>query len=174
MYMKLPPNCNRQTEGNKQVCRLRKSLYGLKQSPRAWFGRFTSFMKSIGYKQSNSYHTLFLKHNKEKIIALIVYVDDMIVTGNDSEEMKTLQEHLAHDFEMKDLDKLKYFLGIEVSRSKKGIFLSQRKYTLDLLNETCMTTCSPTNTSMEENLKLCVHSNQVPTNKEHYQRLVGR
>nr|CAN66039.1 hypothetical protein VITISV_035755 [Vitis vinifera] len=103
---------------------LRKSLYGLKQSPRAWFGRFTSFMKSIGYKQSNSYHTLFLKHNKEQIIALIVCVDDMIVIGNDYEEMKTLQEHLAHDFEMKDLDKLKYFLGIEVSRSKKAYALS--------------------------------------------------
>jgi hypothetical protein len=152
---------------------LRKSLYGLKQSPRAWFGKFTSFMKSIGYKQSNSDHTLFLKHNEEQIIALIVYVDDMIVIGNDLEERKTLQEHLAREFEMKDLGELKYFLGIEVSRSKKGIFLSQRKYALDLLNETGMTACSPTSTPMEENLKLCVHSNQVPANKERYQRLVG-
>ena len=75
---------------------------------------------------------------------------------------------------MKDLSELKYFLIIEVSRSKKGIFLSQRKCALDLLNETSMTTCSPTNTHMEENMKLCVHSNQVPANKEHYQRLVGR
>ena len=80
VYMELPPGCNQQTKGNKQVCRLRKSLYGLKQSPRAWFGRFTSFMKSIGYKQSNSDHTLFLKHNLEQITTLIVYVDDMIVT----------------------------------------------------------------------------------------------
>uniref|UniRef100_A0A2N9EG31 Integrase catalytic domain-containing protein n=1 Tax=Fagus sylvatica TaxID=28930 RepID=A0A2N9EG31_FAGSY len=174
VYMELPPGCNLQTEGNKQVCRLRKSLYGLKQSPRAWFGRFTSFMKSIGYKQSNSDHTLFLKHNEEQITALIVYVDDMIVTGNDLEERKTLQEHLAREFEMKDLGELKYFLGIEVSRSKKGIFLSQRKYALDLLNETGMTACSPASTPMEENLKLCVHSNQVPANKERYQRLVGR
>ena len=172
--MELPPGCNQQTKDNKQVCRLRKSLYGLKQSPRAWFGRFTSFMKSIGYKQSNSDHTLFLKHNKEQIITLIVYVDDMIVTRKDFEERKTLQEHLAHEFEMKDLGELKYFLGIKVSRSKKSIFQSQRKYALDLLNETSMTTCSPTNTPMEENLKLCVHSNQVPANKEHYQRLIGR
>jgi hypothetical protein len=174
VYMELPPGCNRQTEGNKQVCRLRKSLYGLKQSPRAWFGRFASFMKSIGYKQSNSDHTLFLKHNEEQITALIVYVDDMIVIGNDPEERKTLQEHLAREFEMKDLGELKYFLGIEVSRSNKGIFLSQRKYALDLLNETGMTACSPASTPMEENLKLCVHSNQVPANKERYQRLVGR
>ncbi|RVW24626.1 Retrovirus-related Pol polyprotein from transposon RE1 [Vitis vinifera] len=97
----VPPGCNQQTKGNKQVCKLRKSLYGLKQSPRVWFGRFTSFMKSIGYKQSNSDHTLFLKHNKEQITTLIVYVDDMIVTRKDFEERKTLQEHLAHEFEMK-------------------------------------------------------------------------
>ena len=98
----------------------------------------------------------------------------MIVIGNDSEERKTLQKHFAREFEMKDLSELKYFLGIEVSRSKKGIFLSQRKYVLDLLNVTGMTTYSPASTPMEENLKLCMHSNQVPANKEHYQRLVGR
>ncbi|KAL6323336.1 hypothetical protein AAG906_029343 [Vitis piasezkii] len=152
VYMELSPGCNPQTKGNKQ------------QSARAWFGRFTSFMKSIGYKQSNSDHTLFLKYNEDQIIALIVYVDDMIVTRNDFEERKTLQKHLAREFEMKDL----------VSRSKKGIFLSQRKYALDLLNEMGMTTCSPASTPMEENLKLCMHSNQVPANKKRYQRLVGR
>ena len=103
-----------------------------------------------------------------------MYFDDMMVTGNDSEERKTLQKHFAREFEMKDLSELKYFLGIEVSRSKKGIFLSQRKYVLDLLNVTGMTTYSPASTPMEENLKLCMHSNQVPANKEHYQRLVGR
>ncbi|KAL0461886.1 UNVERIFIED_CONTAM: Retrovirus-related Pol polyprotein from transposon RE1 [Sesamum latifolium] len=115
----------------------------------------------FGYKQSNSDHTLFLKHNKEKVTALIVYVDDMIVTGNDPEERKALQKHLAREFKMKDLGQLKYFLGIEVSRSQKGIFLSQRKYALDLLNETGMTACSPASTPMEENLKLSMHPSQV-------------
>jgi len=125
VYMKLPPGCIMQTQGNIQVCRLRKSLYGLKQSPRAWFERFTKFMKSIGYKQSNSDHTIFLKIDKKAITALIVYIDDIIVTGNNLEEKKALQNHLAQEFEMKSLSHLKYFLGIEVSRSKDGIFLSQ-------------------------------------------------
>ncbi|XXG51736.1 hypothetical protein AAC387_Pa03g0242 [Persea americana] len=147
VYMELPPGCNMQLEGSKQA---------------------------FGYKQSNSDHTLFLKHNKEKITALIVYVDDMIVTGNDLEERKALQNHLAREFEMKDLGPLKYFLGIEVVRSKKGIFLSQRKYALDLLNETGMSASSPVSTPMEENLKLGMHPNQIPANKERYQRLVGR
>jgi hypothetical protein len=132
-------------------------------------------MKSIGYKQSNSDHTLFLKiERKKEVTALIVYVDDMIVTENNPEEQKALQNRLAQEFEMKSLGHLKYFLGIEVSRLKEGIFLSQRKYALDLLKETRMTTCSPVSTPIEENLKLSIHPQQIHTNKEHYQRLVGR
>ena len=172
--MELPPGCNMQSEGGKHVCRLQKALYGLMQSPRAWFGRFTKSMKAFGYKQSNSDHTLFVKHNKGMITCLIVYVDDMIVTRNDLEERITLQNHLARKFEMKDLGPLKYFFGIEVSRSKEGVFLSQRQYALNLLSETGMTACSPSSTPMEENLKLGIYPDQVPINKERYQRLVGR
>ena len=156
------------------MCRLKKSLYGLKQSPRAWFGRFTKSMRAFGYRQSNSDHTLFLKKQRGKIIALIVYVDDMVVTGNDSEEKKAVQNYLSRELEMKDLGPLKYFLGIEVSRSAKGLFLSQIKYALDLLQETGMSACQPVDTPVEEGLKLCIDSNQVPVEKGRYQRLVGR
>ena len=75
---------------------------------------------------------------------------------------------------MKDLGHLKYFLGIEVSRSYKGIFLSQRKHVLDLLQETGMSVCQPANTPVEEGLKLCVETNQVPVDNERYQRFFGR
>jgi hypothetical protein len=141
VYMELPPGCKIPEAYDKSVCKLKKSLYGLKQSPRAWFGRFTKSMKEFGYCQSNADHTLFIKKQQGKITALIVYVDDMVVTGNDDEERKALQSYLSKEFEMKDLGPLKYFLGIEVSRSSKGIFLSQRKYTLDLLEETGMSAC---------------------------------
>ena len=73
------------------VCRLRKALYGLKQSPRAWFDRFTAAMKKYGYKQSNSDHTLFLKRQGELVTCLLIYVDDMILTGNDEEEIMSLK-----------------------------------------------------------------------------------
>ncbi|BBH02251.1 transposable element gene [Prunus dulcis] len=134
VYMDIPPGYNTTQTGT--VCRLRKALYGLKQSPRAWFGRFTMAMKNNGFKQCNSDHTLFLKHRKGKVTALIIYVDDMIITGNDKQEISQLQDYLATEFEMKDLGGLKYFLGIEVARSQQGIFLSQRKYVLDLLTDT--------------------------------------
>jgi hypothetical protein len=75
-------------------------------------------MKKYGYNQSNSDRTLFLKHQQGKVTALIIHVDDMIITGDDSKEMSRLQEQLATEFEMKNLGGLKYFLGIEVARSK--------------------------------------------------------
>ena len=172
--MDLPLGCIIPKIHSQKVCRLKKSLYGLKQSPRSWFRRFTKSMRAFGYHQSNSYHTLFLKKQHDKITTLIVYVDDMVVIGNDPEEMKNLQNYLSKEFEMKDLGPLKYLLGIKVSRSKKGIFLSQRKYTLDLLQETSISACQLADTPVEEGLKLCVHSNQIPVEKRKYQRLVGK
>nr|GEX50865.1 hypothetical protein [Tanacetum cinerariifolium] len=79
---------------------------GLKQSPRAWFGRFTLAMKRYGFKQSNSDHTLFLKNRKNHVTCLIIYVDDMVIAGNDEEEIKRLKEGLFTEFEMKDLGNL--------------------------------------------------------------------
>ncbi|KAH9783645.1 hypothetical protein KPL71_009401 [Citrus sinensis] len=174
IYMDLPPGCSGPERLNQKVCKLKKSLYGLKQSPRAWFGKFTKAMVRFGYNQSNSDHTLFIKKRQGKITALIVYVDDMVVTSNDEEETEALQKYLSREFEMKDLGALKYFLGIEVSRSKGGIFLSQRKYALDLLHETGMTACQPIDTPIEEGLKFCITSDQVPVDKGRYQRLIGR
>ncbi|CAL2243576.1 unnamed protein product [Prunus armeniaca] len=173
IYMDLPPGIP-VTSKKGVVGKLRKSLYGLKQSPRAWFGRFAAFIKKFEYVQSNSDHILFLKRHKGKLTALIIYVDDMIVTGDDQAEMQNLHKYLASEFEMKSLGDLKYFLGIEVARSKHGIFLSQRKYILDLLAETGMLDCKPIDTPSEQNHKLGLYPDQVPTDKERYQRLVGK
>ena len=79
---------------------------------------------------------MFIKFDNGKITILIVYVDDIVVTGDNHEEMARLKKYLATQFEIKDLGKLRYFLGIEVARLEKGIFLSQRKYVIDLLKET--------------------------------------
>ena len=118
VYMRLPPGFER---GKNQVCKLKKALYGLKQSPRAWFNRFGKAVKGFGYMQSQADHTLFFKMRCGKITCLIIYVDDMIITGDDGEEMASLRNNLFKEFEMKDLGSLKYFLGIEVMRSCQGI-----------------------------------------------------
>jgi Reverse transcriptase (RNA-dependent DNA polymerase) len=173
IYMEIPPgySCS---GSSPQVCELKKALYGLKQSPRAWFERFCSAMKKYEYSQSESDHTLFYRKRCGKITILIIYVDDIIIIGDDQDEIKKLQGRLCKEFEMKNLGRLKYFLGIEVARSKEGISLSQRKYVLDLLSETEMLDCKPVDTPVVQNLKLGELQDQVPTNKEKYQRLVGK
>ncbi|CAL2262844.1 unnamed protein product [Prunus armeniaca] len=113
VYMGIPLGYNTTQTG--KVYRLQKALYILKQSPRAWFGRFTMAMKNNGFKQSNSDHILFLKHHKGNGTALLIYVDDMFITVNVKHEISQLQDYLSTEFKMKDLGGLKYFLGIDVA-----------------------------------------------------------
>ena len=151
--MNIPPGFEENT-GNK-VCKLKKALYELKQSPRAWFGRFSKVMKDSGYKQSQGDHTLFIKHLAVGgVSALLIYVDDIIVTVNDEREKHKVKQRLTIEFEIKKLGKLKCFLGIEVAYSTQGIFISQQKYVTDLLAETEKIECKPVSTPMDPNHKL--------------------
>ncbi|XP_024020138.1 uncharacterized protein LOC112091248 [Morus notabilis] len=157
------------------VCRLKKALYGLKQSPRAWFGRFAKVMLATGYKQKQGDHPLFIKHSPSGgVAALLVYVDDIILTRDDVREKQVLSQHLAKQFEIKALGRFKYFLGIEVAHSKQGIFFSQQKYVTDLLKETGKTACKPTSTPIYLNFKLGKEEEDAAVNREMYQHLVGR
>nr|ABA94321.1 retrotransposon protein, putative, unclassified [Oryza sativa Japonica Group] len=172
VYMEIPPGFgNSQTVG--KVCKLKKSLYGLKQSPRAWFDRFRHAVCDMGYSQCNGDHTIFYKHRGTHITILAVYVDDIVITGDDVEEIRCLKERLGKAFEVKDLGPLRYFLGIEIARSSKGIVLSQRKYVLDLLTDIGMLGCRASTTPIDRNHQLCAQSGD-PVDKEAYQRLVGR
>ncbi|XP_071683308.1 uncharacterized protein [Lolium perenne] len=172
VYMDIPPGFSTPRTSGK-VCRLRKSLYGLKQSPRAWFDIFRRVICAMRYKQCNGDHTVFYRHSNSKITILAVYVDDIIITGDDEVEISRLKDSLRKEFEVKDLGQLKYFLGIEIARSPKGIVLSQRKYVLDLLSDIGMLGCRVASTPIDQNHKLCAESGE-PVNKEKYQKLVGR
>jgi hypothetical protein len=131
-------------------------------------------MIRYGFVQSNADHTLFLKHRKKKVTTIIIYVDDMIITGDDIEEISRLKEQLSAQFEIKNLGRLKYFLGIEMAKSWRGILLSQRKYMLDVLFEVGLLKCKPADTPIVQYHKLTKHTDQVPTNKGRCQRLVGK
>ena len=133
--MEQPPGFVAQGEIGK-VCHLRKSLYGLKQSPRAWFGKFSQAVEKFGLQKSKSDHSVFYRNSSSSIILLVVYVNDIVITGSDSTGISSLKSFLHGQFHTKDLGMLRYFLGVEVIRSKHGIFLSKRKYVLDLLSET--------------------------------------
>ena len=147
VYMEQPPGFVAQGECQK-VCRLRKAIYGLKQSPRAWFDKFTEAVLQIGLSRSVTDHSLFFSNSSAGLVIVVVYVDDIIITGSDTPGISRVKEGLQRRFHTKDLGQLRYFLGIEVLRSRSGINLSQRKYALDLLHETGMTESKPVSTPM--------------------------
>uniref|UniRef100_A0A2N9IQ13 Integrase catalytic domain-containing protein n=1 Tax=Fagus sylvatica TaxID=28930 RepID=A0A2N9IQ13_FAGSY len=175
IYMDTPPGFRAEGEYAGKVCRLRKSLYGLKQSPRAWFSRFSEVILSMEFVRCHSDHTCFIRRRLDGCcIILLVYVDDIILTGDDAPGISQVKQDLGKVFDVKDLGSLRYFLGIEVARSRNGISLSQRKYTLDLLQDTGMLGCRPASTPMDPNLKLSTESGDLLLNPSMYQRLVGR
>ena len=123
VYMEQPPGFVAQGEIGK-VCRLRKSLYGLKQSPHAWFDKFSQAVEKFGLQKSKSDHFVFYRNSSSGIILLVVYVNDIVITGSDSTRISSLKSFRHGQFHTKDLGMLRYFLGVEVMRSKHEIFLS--------------------------------------------------
>ena len=109
VYMEQPPSFVGQGESG-LVCKLRRSLYGLKQSPRAWFSRFSSVVQVFGMIRSIADHSIFYHHTSAGYcIYLIVYVDDIVITGNDQDGIQKLKQHLFNHFQTKDLGKLQLF-----------------------------------------------------------------
>ena len=172
VYMKLPPGFERSDPN--LVCRLRKSLYGLKQAPRCWFSKLVTALKGYGFLQSYSDYSLFTYTKGNVQINVLVYVDDLIISGNDSAALKTFKAYLSDCFKMKDLGVLKYFLGIEVARSSAGLFLCQRKYTLDIVSEAGLLGAKPCGFPIEQNHRLGLANGELLSNPESYRRLVGR
>lgn len=172
VYIKLPPGF--ESSSPNKVCRLRKSLYGLKQAPRCWFAKLVSALKKYGFLQSYSDYSLFTYTKGEIQINVLVYVDDLLISGNDSAALRAFKAYLSDCFHMKDLGSLKYFLGIEVARSSSGLFLCQRKYTLDIISEVGLLGAKPADCPIEQNHKLGLANGQLFSAPASYRRLVGR
>ena len=105
----------------------------MKQAPRVWFHRFSSFLLKLGFLSSRADSSLFVYHSLVGTVYLLLYVDDMVITESNSSMVQTLITRLSKEFSMKDLVDLHYFLGVEVQANEKGLFLNQTKYALDLL-----------------------------------------
>lgn len=130
---------------------------------------------SLGYKQSQADHSLFVKLvSPNSFTALLIYVDDMILSGNDPTEISYVKRKLDELFKIKDLGFLKFYLGLEVARSSKGISLCQRKYTLELLEDASLLACKPASTPMTTTVKLVKDDGHQHEDVASYRRLVGQ
>ncbi|KAJ3705308.1 hypothetical protein LUZ61_009013 [Rhynchospora tenuis] len=145
VYMSQPPDFIDASKPD-HVCLLSKSIYGLKQSPRAWFSKLSQALLNYGFVASHYDPSLFLAHVHNHIVVVLVYVDDIVITGSDSNIVNSCITHLHANFAIKDLGELHYFLGLAVTTTDQGLQLTQTKYIHDLLLRTNMLDAKPTTT----------------------------
>lgn len=172
VYMAQPPGFVDHLYPN-HVCRLNKAIYGLRQAPRAWFLRFSSEIIAAGFSCSKADPSMFILKNSQGTVILLLYVDDIILTGSSDSLIESVINYLASRFAMKDLGALHYFLGIEAKRSSSSLELTQTKYTLSVLSKMKMLDCKPCSTPVSSGRKLSVHEGNILDDPTQYRQLVG-
>ncbi|KAG7548326.1 Integrase catalytic core [Arabidopsis suecica] len=172
IFMEQPPGFESR-EHPDHVCKLKKALYGLKQAPRAWYGKVAQFLQFCGYEASNSDPSLFFKKKGGVHVVVLLYVDDMIITGNDDAEIARLQEDMSIRFEMKKLGELNNFLGLEVERVKDGIFVGQQGYARRIVEKFGVHEGKTRTTPMDVNIKLRRDEGSLLPDARPYRALVG-
>ncbi|KAL4290467.1 hypothetical protein GQ457_14G000950 [Hibiscus cannabinus] len=171
VYMKLPLGYKHAgSDSSRLVCKLNKSIYGLKQASRQWFGTFSQVVLKYGFNQSPSDHSLFVKGTGDDFVALLVYVDDIILAGKNLELLQGVQLFLKEHFKLKELGELKYFLGFEIARNSTGISLSQRQYTLQLLEDSKSLAKKPADLPILSPHKLSKNEGELLTDPADYRR----
>ncbi|GKV16980.1 hypothetical protein SLEP1_g27540 [Rubroshorea leprosula] len=178
VYMKPPPGLNHPPN---KVCRLRYALYGLKQSPRAWYAKFSATVSEFGFTSIPHDTTLFIRKTARGMVLLLLYVDvllllyvdDMIIIGDDVAGVEKLKQSLSQKFEMKDLGFLSYFLGLEVTSSNDGYLLSQVKYVSDLVSKAELNDGKSVSTPLEPHVKLTPMDGSSLSDPTRYQQLVS-
>jgi Reverse transcriptase (RNA-dependent DNA polymerase) len=147
VFMVQPPGFVDQTFPN-HVCRLNKFLYGLKHAPRAWFQKLNTALLQLGFKSSSFDPSFFVLNTGKHVILILIYVDDIIITGSDAQAVQSCINQLSSQFALKDLGTLNFFLGIEARFCDQGLTLTQTKYILDLLKKVNMIDAKPCLTPM--------------------------
>lgn len=156
------------------VCKLKKSLYGLKKAPWAWYAKMDSFVLDTSFSCCHSDNTVYTKKVGKSLIILVLYVDDLILTGSDPKLINHVKSSLKKQFEMKNLGHLHYFLGLQVLQSKEDISLSQSKYAYDILCHFHMEEYKPTPSPFHFGVKLSVTCTSPEVDVALYRQLVGK
>ncbi|KAL5729905.1 hypothetical protein ACHQM5_002793 [Ranunculus cassubicifolius] len=174
VYMIQPPGFQDPLKPN-HVCKLHKSLYGLKQTPRAWYSTLSDSLISLGFIMSSTDHSLFTLTSNNSVVYMLVYLDDILLTGNDPSMCQTVLQHLQNNFAVKNLGPIHYFLGLEIQKTSTGYFLHQSKYATDILSKAFMLDCKPCSTPSSTSYKLDGINGEPlsPTEASTYRSIVG-
>lgn len=156
------------------VCKLKKALYGLRQSPRAWYERIYQYLLSKGFKRSCSDQNMFSKGKGLNKILLVIYVDDLFITGGKHKDIRWLKRELNKEFDITDLGLVTRYLGVEFKGLPNGIFLNQTEFALQLLRDTGMTDCKSAHIPLPPGLQLSTDMSSPPTNSTDYCQIVGK
>lgn len=149
IFMKQPQGLE---DGSNLVCRLNKALYGLKQAPRAWNDKFNKYVvNKIGFKQCENDLCLYVRNVNNDIMYLLLYVDDIILAGSNINSVESVKQKLMTEFKCKDLGNLNQFLGIKITKTKDGMFLSNKTYLENVLNRFEMSNCNAVSTPLDVN-----------------------
>lgn len=155
------------------VCHLKKSLYGLKQTLRAWYDTLKSSLVELGFQRCTSDFSLFFKKSATGLLLVLIYVDDTLVTKDDVTDVISIIELIKDRYKLKHIWHVEYLLGVEVVAKKSGFVLSQHKYLSDLLEKTGMSQCHPCASSMAVNIKLSRYDGVTMIEPLLYRNTVG-
>ncbi|KAJ9705826.1 hypothetical protein PVL29_003772 [Vitis rotundifolia] len=155
------------------VCKLHKAIYSLHQAPCAWYNELRIFLLAAGFSASCCDTSLFIRTSSFITLYLLVYVDDIIITGSSDSLIQQFIASLSHRFSLKDLGPLYFFLGVEASRTSSGIYLSQRKYIRDLLVKTTMDEAKAISTPMSSTETLLLHDGYLACDATEYRQVLG-
>ncbi|KAL2240231.1 UNVERIFIED_CONTAM: Retrovirus-related Pol polyprotein from transposon RE2 [Sesamum indicum] len=157
-----------------KVCKLEKSLYGLKQASRKWNEEFTNKVREFGFEQCSHDHCLFVKGSGNNLIALIVYVDDILITSSSESHIMIVKDYLDKIFTVKHLENAKYFLGLELARSAEGLVVTQHKYAQDIVKDIGLSNGKDVTTPLPLGLKFNIETGAALSDPSRYRRLIGR
>ena len=172
VYVRQPPGFVAAGHEGK-VLKLEKALYGLRQAPRAWNMKLDGSLRKLGFKRCVSEHDMYTRGSGKTRVVVGIYVDDLIITGANSEDISAFKEEMHRLFRMSDLGLLSYYLGIEVKQGRNAITLGQVAYAKKLLEKAGLASCKPCSTPMEVRLKLSTKSTTPEVDATMYRSLVG-
>ncbi|GAU41761.1 hypothetical protein TSUD_13620 [Trifolium subterraneum] len=172
VYMAQPPGL-KDTHHPNYVCKLHKAIYGLRQAPRAWHDALKTFITSHGFKTSKSDPSLFIYASGPIIAYFLVYVDDLLLTGNDAQFLSKFIQSISNRFSLKNMGTPHYFLGIELIPTKNGLFLSQHKFIREILEKFDMDGAKPAPTPLSLTATLTLHDGTSATDSTYYRQIIG-